>query len=217
MGFLDQLKNQANALQTRQVEQTQDVEANTAACEAACRTTWRYLQDLAQQLNVIQPPGPALSLDGKTPWPPMKLGGFRTDARRKMLRNREVFDHLAMAWDFGPALGGRLPGAVKVNFPPDLERVQNRLQSAQIRHDRNELRHPETRKLLAYEFVYDCAGRASVMVEPDHDRALMHFRLAAVRDLDVHKVSYPAAQVNTALLDELAKLIVAQPSQFLLL
>lgn len=217
MGFLDQLKNQASALQTQQAAQHHDSAANTAACETASRVVARYLSDLAQQLAVIQPAGPAFSLDGKTPWPSMKLTGFRSDARKKMLDSREVHDQIAIAWDIVPAIGGRLPGAVKVNFPPDLERVQNRLAWAQIKHERKDLRHPETNKLLAYEFVYECQARASVMVEPDHVQGRMNFRLANVTGFDIVKTTYPAAAVNQSLLDELAKLVVGEPSRFVVL
>ena len=77
MSFLNQLKSQANALQSQQSVDTERLEANTKATEAACRTAWLYLSDLARQLEVIAPPGPALSLDGKTRWPAMKLVSSR--------------------------------------------------------------------------------------------------------------------------------------------
>ena len=72
MSFLDQLKSQAKALQQQRGADEQQLEERTAQTEQACRVTLHYLQDLARQLSVLQPPGPALTLDGKTPWPPMK-------------------------------------------------------------------------------------------------------------------------------------------------
>ncbi|HSV53445.1 MAG TPA: hypothetical protein VLJ57_15105, partial [Burkholderiaceae bacterium] len=85
MSFLNQLKSQASALQNQQGKVQQDLAGNTDKTEAACRVVLPYLQDLARQLNVIGPAAPRFTLDGKTPWPAMKLIEFRVDARKKML------------------------------------------------------------------------------------------------------------------------------------
>ena len=94
MSFLNQLKSQASARQAEQSEQHTHNALNSKLTEAGAKTTWLYLADLAKQLTVIEPAGPALSLDGKTPWPPMKLVDFRVDARKKTLFDQEVFDYL---------------------------------------------------------------------------------------------------------------------------
>ncbi|MBX9935855.1 MAG: hypothetical protein K2Y10_04605, partial [Burkholderiaceae bacterium] len=96
MSFLSQLKSQASAVQSQREQQIQGVEQNTQATESACKEAWRYLQELAPQLNVLLPDGPVLSLDGKTAWPAMQLVEFRADARKKKLRDREVFDYIAI-------------------------------------------------------------------------------------------------------------------------
>ena len=49
---------------------------------------------------------------------------------------------------------------------------------------------------------------------PDHDNARIAFRLANTTGFGVKNVVWPAARMQTEFLDELAKLIVAQPSQF---
>src|SRR5687768_1756475 len=115
MSFLNQLKSQAKALQGERVSHEQGLEERTAATEQAGKLVLFYLQDLARQLTVIQPDGPSFSLDGKTPWPAMKLTDFRVDARRKMLRNREVIDYVAMGWQVVPKVGV-VGGLVSVNF-----------------------------------------------------------------------------------------------------
>lgn len=110
MSFLNQLKSQAQALQKQRSATDERVEELTNQTEEAFRKILPYLQDLARQLSVIQPPGPALSLDGRTPWPAMKLVDFRVDARRKMLRDREVFDYVAMGWRIVPQVGDPVSG-----------------------------------------------------------------------------------------------------------
>lgn len=221
MSFLNQLKQQAQTLQTRQGDDLQQLDANTQATEAACKTVWHYFMELPRQLNVIEPAAVSLSLDGKTPWPSMKQTDFRFDARKKTLRGKEVFEYLALGWQLelqqpvAAGAAGLHKGRVSVNFPPDLERVERRLRAGQVRHDRRELRHPDTNRLQSIVFEHDLVARASVRMTPDHDKGSIDVRLAAVGGLELVSTRYTVAQLNTAALDELAKLIVGQPSRFL--
>ena len=215
MSFLNQLKQQAQSLQSQQTAQVQDFSASTAATEAACQRLWHYLDDLHRQLNVIEPAAPMLSLDGKQHWPAMKQTGFRFDARKKMLRDQEVFDYLALGWQLVPRDAGAGKGCVKVNFPPDLERVERRLRAGHVPHERQEQRHPQTNGLLAIVFEHEMAARASVVVTADHDQGLLRFRLAGVNGLETVHTEYRTGQIGPAVLDELAKLIVGEVSSFL--
>ena len=221
MSFLNQLKQQAQSLQTRQGDELQQLDTHTAATEAACKMVWHYFMELPRQLNVIEPAAASLSLDGKTPWPPMKQTDFRFDARKKTLRGQEVFEYLALGWQLEPqqpavaGANGQPKGRVSVNFPPDLERVERRLRAGQVRHERQELRHPETNRLQSIVFLHDMAARASVRVTPNHEKGSFDVRLAAVGGLEIASTQYSIAQLNSSALDELAKLIVGQPSRFL--
>ena len=215
MSFLSELKSRANALQGLELGAQRDLMASTEACEQACRTALAYLQDVCAQLNVIQPAAAgAYSLDGRSPFPALAQRNFRCDARRKMLRNAEVFDYIGVGWDLLPATGLVATHTVSVNFPPDLERVANRLSVGQIQHERKDLRDAASGKLLAYEFDYQTASRAFITVTPEHDTGCIAFRVTNVGGFGVLNTVYPAAQVNTRLLDELAKKLVGQPSRF---
>ena len=214
MSFLNQLKSQARSLESARSAQDQQLGEKTARTEEACGRVLSYLQDLARQLSVIQPAGPAFTLDGKIRWPAMKLNDFRVDARRKMLRDREVFDYIAIGWQIVPQVGEPVGGVVSVNFPPDLERVESRLATGGIRHERKEVRHPEKNTLQALRFEYLTQARGSVTVTADHDDAQLKFRLANTDGFGIVNTAWPAQRVSHDLLDELAKRIVAQPSRF---
>ena len=214
MSFLDQLKSQATALQTQREQQGMQLEEKAAETEAACRRVLAYLQDLASQLSVIEPPGPAFTLDGKTPWPPMKLRDFRVDARRKKLRDKEVFDYIGMGWQVVPQAGKVTPGVVSVNFLPDLQRVEERLVTGGVKYDRKEIRHPQKNVLQEVQFQYEPRTRASITVTAEHDKGMLAFRLANTAGFEVVQAPWPAARVTAAVLDELAKRICSQPSQF---
>lgn len=215
MNFLSELKHRAHALQGQQAQEAQDFAANTQRCENACRVALKYLQDLCAQLNILQPPAPgSYSLDGRTSFPALVMRSFRCDDRRKLLRNEGVCDYIGVGWDLLPTSGQVALHSVAVNFPPDLERVAQRLSMGQIRHERKEMRHPETNKLQAYVFEYRTQARGFVTLTPDHDSGQIDFRLVNVGGLGLLTTRYPAAQVNAALMDELAKKLVGQPSRF---
>jgi hypothetical protein len=214
VSFLNQLKSQAKALQAQQGQVQHDLEENTNRTEAACRIVLPYLQDLARHLNVIGPAAPRFTLDNKTPWPAMKLVDFHVDARRKMLRNREVFDYLAIGWRVVPQIGPPVGGTVTANFPPDQQRVESRLALGPVKHERRELRHPEKNTLLAFQFDYITETRGNVLVTPDHDTAEIRFRLMNVDGFGIVNTARSAEVIKTELLDELAKVVVAEPGRF---
>ena len=215
MSFLFELKNQASALQNLQQGDHASLAANTSAVELACKVANKYLQDLCAQLNVIAPPAHGnYSLDGKTPFPALSLRNFRCDARKKMLRSQEAFDYIGVGWDLIPTTGQVAKHSVTVNFPPDLERVTQRLATGQIKHDRKEQRHPDNNKLQAYIFEYTTQACGSVMLTPQHDSGTVDFRVANVGGFELLNTTYPAAQVTQGLMDELAKKLVGQGSRF---
>lgn len=214
MSFLNQLRSKAGALQNQQQRQDQDAEDNAARCETAGRAIQHYFNELARQLNIIEPAAPAFTLDGRTPWPPMKLTAFRADARRKMWRGREVVDYIGLGWDVVPRNGPPIGGMVRANFPPDLERIESRLAVGLVPHERKDERHPDTNALLAFRFEYMTRTRGSVTVTADQDRGRMLFRLVNTVGFGVATPEFGAATIDAALLDDLARRVVSEPNTF---
>lgn len=214
MSFLNQLKSQATALQSEHSAQQSHHAASSALTESASKTAWLYVSDLVKQLNVIGPNGPALNLDGKTRWPVMKLVDFRVDARKKKLRDQEVYDYIALGWRMVPHEGAPIEGSVSANFPPDLARIEARLSVGNVPHERVNVRHPEKNTLQAIRFDYTTEARGGVTITADHEDARLVFRLSNLQGFEIVNAIYPADQIQAPLLDELAKLIVGQPSKF---
>lgn len=215
MSFLNQLKSQAKELQHKRSAEDQHLDQAMAQTEEACRVIVPYLHDLARQLSVIEPAGPALSLDGKTRWPAMKLVDFRVDARRKRLRDQEVSDYIGVGWRIVPQVGEPVAGFVSVNFPIEMRRVEERLMMGPVKHDRREIRDAEKKNVLReVRYEYLTHTRGSITVTPDHERGHLHFRLLNTAGFEVVQTIWPAARINQELLDELAKRIVGQPSTF---
>jgi hypothetical protein len=53
-----------------------------------------------------------------------------------------------------------------------------------------------------------------VVVTPDHDKAVVAFRLLNATGFEILNTNCPAARIKTEFLDELAKLIVGEANRF---
>jgi len=214
MSFLDQLKIQASALKSMQDQQQVEHDAATLATEQACRIALFYLEEMTRSLTVIEPDGPKLSLDSKTPWPEMKLADFRVDARKKKLRDREVFDYIGVGWQIVPRSGKPLTSSVTANFLPDLQRLEARLASGWVQHERHDILHAEKKTLQMVRLDYTTQSRGIIRITPDHEKATLAFRLANLTGFGLIHCTWRADQINSSILDELAKMVCGQPSRF---
>ncbi len=216
MSFLNQLKSQANALQTAQSTDKAVLEANCQQTEWACRTAWQYLSELSRNLDILQPNGPALTLDGKTAWPAMRLIDFRVDARKKKLRDEEVFDYIAMGWNVAPRQRGVSRPASAPIFRPACSALSPVWQRE--RSNTSALKCATPRRTHCRRFDSNTKPKPAAQTHhhtTDHDRANLAFRLANVRAFEVVTVAFAAELVRYDLMDELAKLITGVASTFL--
>jgi hypothetical protein len=212
VGFLDDLKRQADAAKARETTDVGALERNAALADAACNTAFKYLASLAQQLNVLKPVSKSsYRLDKRHAFDGLRLGDFRADARRKRLRGNEVFDHVVLRYQMKS--GQRL--SVTKNFLPDIELLESRLRQSGAPMRNDAVRNPETGKLteMKYEIIADF--NASVHVTPDHDSGRLRFELINVEGFETVNVEFPAFEVGNARLDELAKWLMGEANTFL--
>jgi len=212
VGFLDDLKRQADALKTQQTGDTALLTRHTALTEASCRSVFSYFNTLASQLNVLQPVSPVrFALDRQHVFQDLRLSDFNVDSRRKRVREEEVFDHLVLHWQLK---SGRALQLTK-DFLPDMERLEARLRQGGVTFDNDAVRHPDNGKLQhrRYGFVADFAG--SVRVTPLHDVAAIHFQIQNLDGFEAVSLELPAIEVGSTRLDELARWIAGHPHRFL--
>jgi hypothetical protein len=215
MSFLNQLKSQAQTIQAQQSVDQQSQLQTLEAVERCTHQAWRYLDELAAQLRVLQPDGPRLSADGKTPWPAMRASDFRVDARRKSVQGRELFDYVLMAWTLMPKMGVAVQGSVSSGLLAEMQQIESRLGAGQVQFERFEKRIPPRNSLQSVRYDYQTQARGMVRLQPDHVSGNLEFRLVCVTGLEVRSKSFSAAMFPPAQLDELAKLLVGQSSSFL--
>lgn len=212
MGFLDDLKRQADALKTQQTVDTAALARNAALVETACQTAWRYWMDLASQLNVLLPRPPVrFMFDKSTTVDGLVRCDFRVDARRKQHRGQEVFDHVVI---HALQKSGRSLTMSK-DFPPEIERLEARLRQAGIAPDSKWVRDPVNGRLEEVRFSFVADITMTVRLLPDHDQGKVSFQLANLDDLDTVVVTFAAPLVDSNLLDQLARWMVGEPHEFL--
>lgn len=212
MGFLDDLKRQADAARGQQAVDTAALARNMAAVETACSDTLRYFMELAPQLNVLQlKPRVRFSLDSRTPVEGVTRGDFRVDSRRQRLREHEVFEHVVI---HGVQKTGQAMSLTK-DFPPEVERLENRLRQAGITPDVETRRDPDNGRLQGVHFRFVADIVAAVKLLPDHDQGRVTFRIANLDTLETVTAGFAAADVTPGVLDELARWLAGEPNGFL--
>jgi len=212
VGFLDDLKRQADALKTQQTVDTAALARNAALVDAACKSTLQYWMDLASQLNVLQPtPKLRILLDKTTALDGLKRCDFRVDARRKQHRGQEVYEYVVI---HGLQKSDRKVTMSK-DFPPEIEKLEARLRQAGITPDTQWVRHPDSGRLEEVRFAFTADVTLAARLLPDHDEGKLRFQLSNFDSLETVTADFPAHLVGSDLLDQLARWLIGEPNQFL--
>lgn len=212
MGFLDDLKRQAEALKTKQTIDTTALARNAALVESACKSTLQYWMDLAQQLNVLLPTPPLrILLDKTTAIDGLKRCDFRVDSRRRQLRDQEVCEYVVL---HGLQKTGRKLTMSK-DFPPEIERLEARLRQAGISPDTQWVRDPNNGRLEEVKFSFTADLTLSARLLPNHDEGTLRFQISNFDTLETVTADFPVHKVGSDLLDQLARWIVGESNQFL--
>ena len=115
MGYLEELKRQADAALAQQTQDIGALQRNALLTDSACQSAARYFGTLARQLNVLQPVSKAVwRFDNRTSFSQLRFTDFRADSRLKKLRDAEVFDHVVLS--FAAKTGTRV--TIAKDFPP---------------------------------------------------------------------------------------------------
>lgn len=210
MGYLEDLKRQADSLLAQQRQDIGALQRNTLLTDAACQSVARYFATLGRQLNVLQPVSRTVwRLDGKASFSQLRFSDFRTDARMKKLRDAEVFDHVVL--HFAAKTGQRV--TLAKDFPPEIERLEARLRQCGVPYESEVVRDAESGRFLEKRF--DADFQCSVRVLPEHDSGEIAFQVVNLDGLETVSVVFPAFEVGSHRLDELARWINGEPHGFL--
>lgn len=212
VSFLDELKHQAQALQSRQQDHAALQAHNTGLTEEACNTLFQYWLELAQQLNVLQPRSESrYRLDGAQVFEALPMHDFHVDGRRQSLYGPPLYDVIGLSC----RIGSGQPLHLEKDLPPEMAKLEDVLQQAGIRVIPETVREPESGRYLrtCYDFRLEFVGRARV--EPNHELALLRFQLDNFQGFGRLVAEMPAQKLTRAVLDELARLMLGRPNRFM--
>lgn len=212
MSFLDELKRQAEAAKAQQSTDYGALDRNMQLVESVCTSSYRYFTALAQQLNVLQPVSKLVfRFDNKHSFTSLKLSECAADSRQRKLRSVDVFDHVLLRYNL--KTGSRL--TLAKDFPPEIEKLEAKLRQCGALFQSDQVRSPETGRFVETRFEIKADFRAWVKIIPDHDSGWLQFQLVNLDGFETVSVSFPAFEVGSARLDELARWIVGEPNTFL--
>jgi hypothetical protein len=212
VGYLDELKRQADEARARTSVDLAALERNSLVTDGACNAAFRYLASLAQQLNVLQPVSKAAyRFDARNTFRNLKMSNFRCDSRLRRNRNAEVFDYIVLGFDV--KTGTRV--TIAKDFPPEIDKLEARLTQCAAPYTTEVAVDPNNGRFLEKRFDIKVEFRGVVRLIPDHDTAWIQFQIVNLEGFETVTVHFPAFEVGSQRLDELARWIVGEPNKFL--
>jgi len=210
VGLLDDLKRQADMARTHDSLQKSLREENVRAVEEAMHRTFLYLLDLFKQLAILRPTNPInYTLTGIADLKGLGWGDAFVDGRKKRVGDRDVYDYI----DFW--IKWTQPGSLSVerDMPQTIAKVRDFLWAHNIKFTEEEKKN-ELRSLVKVTFTIPKAVTVDFTLKADHEnRKLLFFSKNALR-LGMDDFAVPADEMTEAVIEELAKLLIAQPSEF---
>lgn len=209
MGLLDDLRKEADALQSRETKRTEELREIAASVDAAMRTTFRFLNELFKHLNVVKPPcllEYELTNVGK-------LHGLRQSDYRVEYRTQERFD--AEHYESLEVIFKRTK-AEKFTVRregPAIERFRDFLWQQNMRFTSEVFRN-DRRVVLAEVFSIDCEVLCGVEVIGDYEKGNLRFTLKNIEGFGHSTIAIDPKSIHDQSLDELAKLMVGSESKF---
>ena len=210
MGLLDDLKRQADTLRTQTSLRTSLREENVRAVDEAMHKTFHYLLELFKQLAVIAPTNPVTyTIPGVGEMKNLSYVDSHVDSRRKKFGDSEVYDYIPfwIRWGTSQTL------TAERDMPAAISKLRDLLFAANVKFTEVEKRN-EQRSLQKVVFNIPVAIQVDFDCKADHEnRRLAFYGKNSIR-LGMDDYAVPADEVTEATLEELAKLLLGQPSEF---
>jgi hypothetical protein len=212
VGYLDELKRQAEAAKSQHTLDIGALQRNALVTDSACQSAFRYFATLAQQLNVLRPAAKVeYRLDASTGFKDLRRSDFRADSRLRKLRDADVFDYVVLGFDMKS--GSRL--TLAKDFPPAIDKLESRLDQCGANYESEIIRDPDNGRFVEKRYQIEADFHGTIRLIPDHDNAWIQFQIVNLDGFETVSVQFPAFEVGTQRLDELARWIVGEPNNFL--
>ncbi len=208
MGLLDDLKKQADMVKSQQLSQQSMRAESIRLVEAKMNQTFLYLNDLLKQLAVLRPVNPMVySIPGIGELQNLEFAESFIDYRKKKIYDENYYDFFTffVKWALPASL------AVERDMPATMQKVRDVLWNYGLKFTEEEIKKPGG-GFQKMKFTVPSAITCDITVAADHDNARLVVKGKHILRLGADELRIPAGDVNEALLEEFAKMLIGQPS-----
>lgn len=208
MGLLDDLKKQADMVKSQQLSQASMLEESIKLVEAKMHQTFLYLNDLLKQLVVLKPTNPTVfSIPGIGDFQNMGYAESFINYRKKKIGDKDYYDYITMfiKWSSPVNL------VVERDMPAAIQKVNEVLWSFGFKFTEEKIKK-QGGGFEKMKFTVPSAVTCDITITGDHDNARLVVKGKHFFRLGADELRIPAGDVNEALLEEFAKMLIGQPS-----
>ena len=208
MGLLDDLKKQADMVKSQQLSQQSMLQENIKLVEARMHQTFLYLNDLLKQLAVLKPTNPmAYSIPGIGDFQNLEFTESFIDYRKKKILEKDYYELITffIKWSAPANL------TIERDMPATMQKVRDVLWSYGVKFSEEEIKKPGG-GFQKMKFTVPSSITCDITVTADHDNCRLAVKGKHFLRLGADELRIPAGDVNEALLEEFAKMLIGQPS-----
>ena len=208
MGLLDDLKKQAEMLKSQQLSQQSLLQESIKVVEAKMHQTFLYLNDLLKQLAVLRPTNPtAYSIPGIGDFQNLAFAESFIDYRKKKIDDKDYYDFITffIRWTLPANL------VLERDMPATIQKVRDVLWSYGLKFTEEEIKKPGG-GFQKMKFIVPSTVTCDITVTADHENCRLVVKGKHFLRLGADELRIPAYDVNEALLEEFAKMLIGQPS-----
>ena len=210
MGLLDDLKKQAEMLQTQQNVQ-QSVHADRIKLvEEKMKQTFQYVHELLKQLSVLKPTSPLVFyIMGVGDLKNLSFAEQFIDYRRKRINDKEYYDTITfhIKWASNNTM------VVERDNPPMAIKTREALYASKVKFSEEELKNPKGFASGA-KFTIPAVVITDIIIRADHDQGRLFMQTKNLLGLGPDAFALPAPEVNETVLEEFGRALIGQPSNF---
>lgn len=208
MGLLDDLKKQAEMKKTQQLSQQSMRQEGIKLVEERMVLTFLYLNDLLKQLAVLKPINPmAYSIPGIGDFQNLEFAESFIGYRKKKIFDRDYFDviNLFIKWASPASL------SLERDMPATIQKVRDVLWNFGLKFTEEEIKKPGG-GLQKMKFTVPSTVTCDIMIRADHDNGWLVVKGKHFLRLGADELRIPAGDIDEALLEEFAKMLIGEPS-----
>lgn len=210
MGLLDDLKRQADLARTHTSLQRSNLQDNARVVDEGMHKTFLYLLELFKQLEVLKPANPIVySIIGVGDLKDLKYVSAFVDPRKKKFADRDVYDFM----DFYVKWAAPTSMVIERDMPQTIKKVRDMLWTVNIKAVEVETKSSYG-SLSKVQFTIPTAVTVNFTLKSDIEGRRLLFYGKNALQLGIDDFAVPADELNDEVLEELAKLLLGQRTNF---